>query len=84
MAKEKIYWRGMAGRAVRYADKDRLTPGYSNKFAYQGVSQSARPASAGQCSMRSRQTLFCHLGVLAVCLAPLPFVFIRVYPWFTL
>jgi hypothetical protein len=49
---------GMTGRAVRYADMDRQTPEYTNEFAYQGVSQSVRPADAGQRGMRPRQILF--------------------------
>ena len=51
-------------RAVRYADMDWRTPRYSNEFAYQGVSRSARPADAGQRSVRSWQILFYHLGIL--------------------
>ena len=50
--KEKVCWAGVAGCAVRYADMDRWTPGYTNEFAYKGVSRSARPADAGQRSMR--------------------------------
>ena len=50
--KKKVCWAGVTCRAVRYADMDRWTPGYTNEFAYQGVSRSARPADAGQRSMR--------------------------------
>ena len=44
--KEKVCWAEMACRAVRYADMDRWTPGYTNEIAYKGVNRSARPTSA--------------------------------------
>jgi predicted double-glycine peptidase len=47
--REKIIYKC---HAVRYAGLDRWTPGYTNEFAYQGVSRSVRPADAGLRSMR--------------------------------
>ena len=67
--------------AVRYADMDRWTPGYTNEFAYQGVSRSARPADAGQRSMGSWQILFYHLGILGVFLAVKSYPFVPASLW---
>ena len=67
MAKEKVYWGGMAGRAVRYADMDRWAPRYSNIFAYQGVSRSARPADPGQRDMCEQSENLVHLAPVPPC-----------------
>ena len=48
--------------ACRYplSDMDQWTPGYTNEFAYQGVSRSVRPADAGQRDMRSYSEKSCE------------------------